>query len=144
MNSARTLLRLVPPLEGPINPVTFWSHCFSGRTQKQLDSALEGLRMVNRYVSIKGAHRNRDYSNIERESLGLVWRLEGFHYFIYGKHCTVQKDCKPLEVILRKKLFSCPVTLQIFVQRAHKYDVKVTFVKGTDVPIADALSRVSP
>lgn len=84
------------------------------------------------------------YSNIERESLGLSWRLEGFHYFIYGKHCTVQKYCKPLEAIFRKKLSSCPATLQIFVLRAHKYDIKVTYVKGTDVPIADALSRVSP
>jgi len=46
MNSARTLLHLVPPLEGPINPVTFWSHCFPGCTQKQLDSALEGLSGV--------------------------------------------------------------------------------------------------
>ena len=46
MNSARTLLRLVPPLEGPIHPVTFWSHCFPGSTQKQLDSALEGLSGV--------------------------------------------------------------------------------------------------
>ena len=28
--------------------------------------------------------------------------------------------------------------------RALKYDVTVNYVKGSDVPIADALSRVSP
>ena len=90
---------------------------------------------------IKGTHEN--YSNIKREALGLVWELERLHYFIYGKQCTIQTDHKPLEAIFRKELSSCPAKLQRFVLGALKYNVKVTYVKGTDVPIADALSRVS-
>ena len=63
--------------------------------------------------------------------------------FIYGKQCTIQKDHEPLEAIFRKELSSCPEKLQRFVPGALKYDVKVTYVKGTNIPIADALSRVS-
>ena len=84
------------------------------------------------------------YSNIEREALAVVWGLERFHYFIYGKKCTVHTDHKPLEAIFKKKLSSCPARLQRFVLRALKYDVTVTYVKGAQVPIADALSRLSP
>lgn len=108
-------------VEGPwCHPPTEWSTCV---------------------LCIKGTHEN--YSNIKREALGLVWELERLHYFIYGKQCTIQTDHKPLEAIFRKELSSCPAKLQRFVLGALKYNVKVTYVKGTDVPIADALSRVS-
>ena len=50
----------------------------------------------------------------------------------------------PMEAIFKKKLSSCPARLQRFVLRALKYDIEVKYVKGTEVPIADALSRVSP
>ena len=73
-----------------------------------------------------------------------MWGLERFHYFIYGKRFTINTDHKPLESIFKKKLSSCPARLQRFVLRALKYDVTVIYVKGADVPIADALSRLSP
>ena len=87
---------------------------------------------------------SENYSNIKHEELGLVWELETLHYFIYGKQCTIQTHHEPLEAIFRKELSSCPAKLQRFVLGALKYDVKVTNVKGTDIPIADALSIVSP
>ena len=87
---------------------------------------------------------SENYSNIKHEELGLVWELETLHYFIYGKQGTIQTHHKPLEAIFRKELSSCPAKLQRFVLGALKYDVKVTNLKGTAVPIADALSIVSP
>ena len=117
----------------------------------QADASLKGLGAVLLqhgqpvcYASKALTETEQRYSNIERETLALVWRLERFHYFIYGKRCTVNTDHKPLEAIFKKKLSSCPARLQRFVLRALKYDIEVKFVKGTEVPIADALSRVSP
>ena len=78
------------------------------------------------YASKALTETEQRYSNIEREALGLVWGLERFHYFIYGKPCTIHTDHKPLEAIFKKKLSSCPARLQRFVLRALKYDVKVT------------------
>ena len=74
----------------------------------------------------------------------MIWGLETFHYFICDKSCTIHTDHKPLETIFKKKLSNCPARSQRFVLQALKYDVTVKCVKRTEVPIADALSRVSP
>ena len=92
----------------------------------------------------KHSDTEKNYSNIEREMLGVVWGLEGFKYFICGKNGPVNADYKPLESIFEKSLSSYPTRLQRFLIRALKYDVTVNYVKSPDVPIADALSRVSP
>jgi hypothetical protein len=120
-------------------------------TTIQTDASLRGIGAVLLqdgqpvcYASKALTETEQRYSNIEREALGVVWGLERFHYFIYGKKCTVHTDHKPLEAIFKKKLSSCPARLQRFVLRALKYDVMVMYVKGAQVPIADALSRISP
>ena len=44
----------------------------------------------------------------------------------------------------RKKLSNCSARIPRFVLRALKHDDTVKYVKGAEVPITDALSRVSP
>ena len=56
------------------------------------------------------------HSNITRETLDVVSGLEGFNYFIFGKHCTV--NTKPLESIFKKSLSSFPPRMQRFLMRA--------------------------
>ena len=117
----------------------------------ETDASLKGLGAVQLqdgkpvcYASKALTETEQRYSNIEREALGVIWGLERFHYFIYGKSCTIHTDHKPLEMIFKKKLSNCSARLQRFVLRALKHDVTVKYVKGAEVPIADALSRVSP
>ena len=117
----------------------------------ETDASLKGLGAVLLqdgkpvcYASKALTETEQRYSNIEREALGVIWGLERFHYFIYGKSCTIHTDHKPLEMIFKKKLSNCPARLQRFVLRALKYNVTVKYVKGAEVSIADALSRVSP
>ncbi|PFX13349.1 Uncharacterized protein K02A2.6 [Stylophora pistillata] len=123
----------------------------NAETVIETDASLKGLGAVLLqdgkpvcYASKALTETEQQYSNIEREALGVVWGLERFHYFIYGKSCTIHTDHKPLEAIFKKKLSNCPARLQRFVLRALKYDVTIKYVKGAEVPIADALSRVSP
>ena len=113
-------------------------------SQKGLGAALlqHGQPIFNASRALTETEQN--YSNIERETLGVVWGLEKFHYFIYGKHCTFHTDHKPLESIFKKKLAHCPPRLQRLLIRALKYDFTLKYVKGSEVPIADALSRVTP
>ena len=44
------------------------------------------------------------YANIEREMLAVVFGIEKFHTFVYGRSFLIESDHKPLEAISQKKL----------------------------------------
>ena len=44
------------------------------------------------------------YSQTEKEALAVVWGIEHFHLYLYGKEFTLITDHKPLEVIYGNKL----------------------------------------
>ncbi|XP_023816251.1 uncharacterized protein LOC111948290 [Oryzias latipes] len=83
----------------------------------------------------------RGYAQIEKEFLALVFSMEKFHQFTYGRKVTVQSDHKPLENIVKKPLLSAPKRLQRMMLRIQKYDVDVVYVPGKDMLLADTLSR---
>ena len=51
------------------------------------------------------------YAQIEKELLAVVFGLEKFHQYTYGRPVTVQSDHKPLEVIVKKPVFKAPKRL---------------------------------
>jgi hypothetical protein len=53
----------------------------------------------------------------------------------------VQSDHKPLEAIFVKPLTAAPKRLQGMLLRLQKYNLKVRYKKGTEMFIADTLSR---
>ena len=83
------------------------------------------------------------YSNIEREMLTVLFGLEKFHYYAYGRPVVVESDHKPLEAIFKKHLSSAPPRLARMLLRIQKYDVQIKHLPGKDIPVADALSRIS-
>ena len=84
------------------------------------------------------------YSNIEREMLAVVHGLEKFHYYAYGRHVVVESDHKPLKAIFKKPLSNSPPRIARMLLRIQKCDVEITYVPGKNIPLADALSRLSP
>ena len=48
------------------------------------------------------------YAQIEKELLAVVFGLETFHQYTYGRLVTVESDHKPLEVIANKPLHKAP------------------------------------
>ncbi|XP_055492867.1 uncharacterized protein K02A2.6-like [Leucoraja erinacea] len=83
----------------------------------------------------------RGYAQIEKECLAIVFGMEKFHQYTYGREVTVQSDHKPLENIHRKPLLSAPKRLQRMLLRLQQYDISVTYVPGRDMLLADTLSR---
>ena len=81
------------------------------------------------------------YAVIEKEMLAVVFAMEKFHQYIYGKHVTVESDHKPLVSIQNKAFHNCPARIQRFLLRLQKYDFEIKYVKGKDQVLADALSR---
>ena len=81
------------------------------------------------------------YGNIERECLSVVFGLEKFHTYIYGRHIIVQNDHKPLEMIQRKPIQAALPRLQCMLLKHQKYDYTIQYIPGKDMVLADRLSR---
>ena len=72
--------------------------------------------------------------------------MEKFHYFLYGKEFTLETDQKPLVSVYKKHMVDISPRVQRLIGRSFPYlpFFKVVYKKGTDIPVADALSRVIP
>lgn len=64
-----------------------------------------------------------------------------FNMYTYGAEIEVLSDHKPLESIFKKPLFKVPARLQRMRLRLQKYNLKVRYVPGKFLYIADTLSR---
>jgi len=81
------------------------------------------------------------YAQIEKEMLAIVFSVEKFNQYTYGRPVNVQSDHKPLESILKKSLDRAPRRLQGMMMRLQSYDIKVTYTQGKQMYLADTLSR---
>lgn len=81
------------------------------------------------------------YAQIEKELLAVVFGLEHFHYYVYGRQVYVESDHKPLESIMQKPLSAAPPRLQRMLLRTMKYDVSLSYKPGKEMHIPDTLSR---
>ena len=71
--------------------------------------------------------------------------MEKFHYFLYGKEFTLETDQKPLVSIYKKHMIDISPRVQRLIVRSFPYlPFKVVYKKGTDIPVEDALSHVTP
>ncbi|CAB4024841.1 Hypothetical predicted protein [Paramuricea clavata] len=86
----------------------------------------------------------RRYAQIEKELLAVVFACTRFHQYVYGKTITVESDHKPLEAILKKPLSQAPSRLQKMLMQLQAYDINLVYKKGSEMYIADALSRAFP
>ena len=87
----------------------------------------------------------QNYQNLEREALGTIWGIETFHYFLYGKEFILETDQKPLMSIYKKHMIDIRPRVQKLIVRTFSYQpLKVVYKKGSQIPVADALPRVTP
>lgn len=62
--------------------------------------------------------------------LPVIYGLEKFHQYTFGRMVTVQSDHKPLETIVKKSQLKAPKLLQRMLLRMQMNDVKLTHRKG--------------
>ena len=122
----------------------------SAETTLQMDASKKGLGAciiqkgkVVCYASRALTKTEQNYQNLE--ALGTIWGMEQFHYFLYGKQFTLQTDQKPLVSIYKKHMIDISPRVQRLIVRSFPYlSFKVVYKKGVDIPVPDALSRVTP
>ena len=99
----------------------------------------EGKPIAFASRALSSAERN--YAQIEKEMLAILYGLNKFHHFTFGRSVRVVTDHKPLVSIVKKPLSSAPKRLQAMLLRAQEYNFEIEYKSGKDIPVADALSR---
>ena len=113
----------------------------------QCDESKDGLGACPMQGGYASAYASRaltptevNYAQIEKELLSVVFGVEKFSEFLYGRHFVIETDHKPLESIVRKSLLSSPKRLQKKLQRLQKYDLEVVYKRRVEMYMADTLS----
>ena len=97
------------------------------------------------YASKALTKTEQNYQNLEREALGTIWGMEKFHYFLYGKEFTLETNQKPLVNIYKRHMIDISPWVQRLIIRSFPYlPFKVVYKNWVDIPVANALSRVTP
>ena len=124
----------------------------NAETTLQMDTSKKGLGAcliqkgkVICYASRALTKTEHNNQNLEREALETIWGKEKFHYFLYGKKFTLETNQKPLVSIYKKHMIDISPRIQRLILRSFPYlPFKVVYKNGIDIPVADALSHVTP
>ena len=82
------------------------------------------------------------YAQIEKECLAIVFACSKFSQYITRREkITVESDHKPLQSIFKKSLLAAPSRLQRMLLRLQRYNLDVQYKPGSQMYVADHLSR---
>ncbi|XP_052562525.1 uncharacterized protein K02A2.6-like [Culex pipiens pallens] len=96
------------------------------------------------YASRTLTKTERNYASIERECLAIVFACKRHDQYVAGRHqVVVETDHKPLEDIFRKPITEAPLRLQKMRMTLQRYNIHVRYKKGSEMYIADLLSRTA-
>ena len=92
------------------------------------------------YASRKLLAREKNFSTIERECLGIIWAIQKFHMHLCGRRFVIQTDHESLSYLNKAKFVNARIMRwAMFLQQ---YDFVINKIKGKDNLEADYLSRV--
>ncbi|XP_062713896.1 uncharacterized protein K02A2.6-like [Aedes albopictus] len=81
------------------------------------------------------------YCQTEKEALAIVWSVERFQIYLYGRQFDILTDCKALVYLFTERSRPC-ARIERWVLRLQAFDYLVTHISG-DKNLADVLSRLS-
>ena len=73
--------------------------------------------------------------------LAVIFGLNKFHNYVYGKAISIITDHKSLTFIVKKPLSKASQRIQSMLLKIQDYNFDLQYKQGTRIPVADALSR---
>lgn len=96
------------------------------------------------YASKTLTSTEKNYSEVEKEILAICFAVANGRPYIYGKHCEIQSDHCPLEVVFKSPFRKVPPRLQRMLLQLQRYSLFLAYTPGHLRFPADTLSRVYP
>lgn len=100
----------------------------------------DGVKRPIAYASRKLLPREQRYSVIEKECLGLVWGIQKFSCYLYGKPFILETDHKPLAFLRSANSVNGRIMRWALVLQSYLMNIRV--IKGSQNVGADYLSRL--
>ena len=107
--------------------------------QKQDNGNTKPLAYGSRYLN----DTEKKYSIGELQLLAVVWGLEKFRLYLYGKKVHLYTDHQPLEPLIKRnrsnKQYSARLTRGL--DRLTHFDISIQYIAGSKLKFTDYLSR---
>jgi hypothetical protein len=99
----------------------------------------DGEKFPVAYASKKLSSRERSYAVIEKECFAVVWGIQKFHQYLYGREFVLETDHQPLTYLNKSKTENS--RLMRWALQLQPYRFRIVAIKGSDNVGADYLSR---
>ena len=92
------------------------------------------------FASKKLLDREKHYSVIEKECLAIVWSIQKFQSYLYGRGFSLETDRQPLIYLNKAKVTNA--SLMRWALALQPFEVRLESIKGCKNFTADFLSRM--
>ena len=92
------------------------------------------------YASRKLSKWQQGYATVEKECLAVVWGVQKFQKYLYGKEFVAETDHQPVRFLQKAQLKNSRVLRWAMALQPYRYQVK--YIPGRENEGADYLSRV--
>lgn len=110
-----------------------------------LSHNIDGVEHPVMFASSNLSAAERNYSQLHREALAIIFAIKKFHKCIYGLHFTMHSDHQPLKTIFgqNKDMPSVAANrLQRWAICLSKYSYEIKYKRAQDMDHTDALPRL--
>ena len=100
----------------------------------------DGMFFPISYASKMLSRSQQAYSTIERESLAIIWAVQKYYQYLYGRQFIIQTDHSPLQYLNSAKLSNS--RLMRWAIKLQPFTYSVQAISGSLNIGADYLSRI--
>ena len=107
--------------------------------QKQSDGEIKPIAFGSRYLN----KSEQNYSIGELELLAVVWGLEKFRFYLYGKKVFLYTDHQALEPLIKRNRCNRQYSARLtrWLDRLAHFDIAIQHIAGSNLKFTDFLSR---